>query len=92
MPFFVLYSTLSACPDARFLPVERSPEKWAKSYENTIGTMKCRINGFSARIVQCFDGMARELSNFFTMVDGRLTKGERVPEKRMRILVVCYDE
>ncbi|OTA93762.1 hypothetical protein M434DRAFT_284961 [Hypoxylon sp. CO27-5] len=46
MPFFMLHSTLKAYPDAKFLLTERDPDKWAKSWANTIGKMVSRFESF----------------------------------------------
>ncbi|KAI0021296.1 hypothetical protein F4780DRAFT_778809 [Xylariomycetidae sp. FL0641] len=35
VPFYMLHSVVNSYPDAKFLLMERSPEKWAKSYENS---------------------------------------------------------
>ncbi|KAI1092750.1 P-loop containing nucleoside triphosphate hydrolase protein [Rostrohypoxylon terebratum] len=56
MPFFMLHSTLKAYPDAKFLLTERNPEKWAKSYVNTIGKLAVTLRSFPMSLFRFFDG------------------------------------
>ncbi|KAI1450458.1 P-loop containing nucleoside triphosphate hydrolase protein [Annulohypoxylon stygium] len=55
MPFFMLHSTLKAYPDAKFLLTERNPEKWAKSFVNTIGKLAVGLRSFPMSVFRFFD-------------------------------------
>ncbi|OTA59145.1 hypothetical protein K449DRAFT_436104 [Hypoxylon sp. EC38] len=58
MPFFMLHSTLKAYPDAKFLLTERDPDKWAKSWANTIGKMVSRFESLPMSVFKYFDSFA----------------------------------
>ncbi|RYP08158.1 hypothetical protein DL764_002065 [Monosporascus ibericus] len=92
MPFFMLRSTLKAYPDARFLLVQRSPEKWAKSYENTLGKVSARTKRFPFTLLKYFDGLMYELNIFSSRTDDRCTKGAGMTEEGKKNLAECYKE
>ncbi|KAI1379454.1 P-loop containing nucleoside triphosphate hydrolase protein [Hypoxylon crocopeplum] len=62
MPFFMLHSVIKAYPDAKFLLTERNPEKWAKSFVNTIGKMVVSFESFPMSVFKYFDGFASGMS------------------------------
>lgn len=92
MPFFMLQSTLNAYPEARFLLVERKPEKWAKSFENTVGQMQPLLNQFPGSLIKCFDSMAYHMGYFGDVITNRCTKFEGMTEQGKKNLEETYKE
>ncbi|RYP08972.1 hypothetical protein DL765_008615 [Monosporascus sp. GIB2] len=92
MPFFMLRSVLKAYPDAKFLLVQRSPEKWATSYENTIGKVATRAKRFPFTMMKYFDGMMYELSMLSRQMDNLCTKGAGMTDERRKALIEHYKE
>ncbi|RYO78673.1 hypothetical protein DL766_004884 [Monosporascus sp. MC13-8B] len=92
MPFFMLRSMLKAYPDAKFLLVQRSPEKWAKSYENTIGKVGIQSNRFPFAILKYFDGFLYELNMFSRHIDNLCTKGAGMTDDGRKALTEHYKE
>ncbi|RYP32004.1 hypothetical protein DL767_005449 [Monosporascus sp. MG133] len=92
MPFFMLRSTLKAYPDARYLLVQRSPEKWVKSYENTMGKIIARTKRFPYTMFKYFDGLSYELNTFSSHVDNLCTKGVGMTEEGKNNLAEHYKE
>ncbi|RYP56243.1 hypothetical protein DL771_012030 [Monosporascus sp. 5C6A] len=90
MPFFMLRSTLKAYPDARFLLVQRSPEKWAKSYENTVGKLGTMMRRFPYNIIKYFDRQMYELDIFSRHIDNMCTKGAGMTDEGKKNLVEHY--
>ncbi|KAI2471010.1 P-loop containing nucleoside triphosphate hydrolase protein [Annulohypoxylon bovei var. microspora] len=62
MPFFMLHSTVQAYPDAKFLLTERNPEKWAKSFANTIGGLAVQLESFPMSVFKHFDNLIYGMS------------------------------
>ncbi|KAI1481955.1 P-loop containing nucleoside triphosphate hydrolase protein [Daldinia eschscholtzii] len=75
MPFFMLRSTLKAYPDAKFLLTERNPDKWAKSFENTIGMMCTKLMSFPMSVFKYFDGFSYGMADMGGMVLNYYTNG-----------------
>ncbi|RYP52649.1 hypothetical protein DL769_010631 [Monosporascus sp. CRB-8-3] len=92
MPFFMLRSVLKAYPDAKFLLVQRSPEKWVKSYENTVGMMQARSQRFPYTMFKYFDAMAYETGKFAQFGQNVWTKGAGLTVEGKKNLAECYKE
>lgn len=92
MPFFMLQSTISAYPDAKFILVERSPEKWTKSVMNTIGATQAQIRSFPQNLMACFDDMSWQFWRFGAVCSEMLTKGEGFNERGRRHITDHYKE
>ncbi|RYP58334.1 hypothetical protein DL770_010452 [Monosporascus sp. CRB-9-2] len=92
MPFFMLRSTLKAYPDAKFLLVQRSPEKWVKSFENTLGKVGARSQRFPLNMFKYFDGMMYELSTFSRHINNLCTKGAGMTDEGKENLAEHYKE
>ncbi|KAF3060882.1 putative nad dependent epimerase protein [Daldinia childiae] len=75
MPFFMIRSVLKTYPDAKFLLTERNPDKWAKSFENTIGMMYTKFNSLPMSIFRHFDGFASGMSSMGRMLVDYYTNG-----------------
>ncbi|KAI1470287.1 P-loop containing nucleoside triphosphate hydrolase protein [Daldinia caldariorum] len=75
MPFFMLRSTLEAYPDAKFLLTERNPDKWAKSFENTVGMMAEKLTSFPMSVFKYFDAFAYHMARMGTVVLNYYTNG-----------------
>lgn len=88
----MLQSTLNAYSDAKFLLVERKPEKWAKSIENTIGKMHPALNQFPGSMIKYFDDMTYQMGYFSEMVMNRCTKFEGLTEQGKKNMVETYKE
>ncbi|KAI8945692.1 P-loop containing nucleoside triphosphate hydrolase protein [Xylaria longipes] len=87
MPFFMLRSTLKSYPDAKFLLTERDPEKWAKSYMNTIGVASTRLNQMPMSVFKKFDGFASNMDEFGGRMMNYCTNGFGVSEEGCEALV-----
>lgn len=86
MPFFMLHSTLKAYPDAKFLLTERDPNKWAKSFVNTIGRITTSFHRFPMVIFKYFDSFASSMSFMGTTVQRYYTNGyELTPEGQKQL-------
>lgn len=92
MPFFMLQSTLKAYPDAEFLLVERTPEKWVKSVENTIGKRYEEMNQFPTSMMRYFDDMAHSMSVFGDRFIYQVTKGAGLNEMGKKNMAETYRE
>ncbi|KAL7627785.1 hypothetical protein AAE478_001980 [Parahypoxylon ruwenzoriense] len=100
MPFFMIQSTVKAYPDAKFLLVERNPEKWAKSFVNTVGRMHTALTSFPMSLFKYFDSfsagmsnMSRKLLGFYSYGYGLSPEGQRIAEVKRTVppeqLKVC---
>ena len=92
MPFFMLRSILKAYPDAEFLLVQRSPEKWVKSYENTMGKVGARTHRFPFTMFKYLDSVMYELSIFSRYMDNLCTKGAGMTDEGKKNLAEYYKE
>ncbi|KAI0549777.1 P-loop containing nucleoside triphosphate hydrolase protein [Xylaria curta] len=90
MPFFMLRSTLKAYPDAKFLLTERDPEKWAKSFMNTIGWAALRLRRLPMSIFKRFDNFAFYMDRFNGQMVDYYTNGLGVSEEGRKALVENY--
>ncbi|KAJ2992690.1 hypothetical protein NUW58_g2082 [Xylaria curta] len=90
MPFLMLRSTLKAYPDAKFLLTERDPEKWAKSYLNTIGLSTMRFRTFPMSVFKKFDGFAFYMDIFGGRIVDYCTNGYGVTEDGRQALIDNY--
>lgn len=66
---------LQAYPDAQFLLVERIPEKWAASVENTIWIVADKTYEFPMSIFKYFDATVYRLAAFSRSFQQRCTGG-----------------
>ncbi|KAH9908526.1 P-loop containing nucleoside triphosphate hydrolase protein [Xylariomycetidae sp. FL2044] len=90
-PFFMPKSFLRAYPDAKFLLVERDPEKWMRSYVNTIGQAK--PDAFPLSLYRRFDEFLWLFSAFVGRLSGYLTYGAGTgTERGRRNMVRVYEE
>ncbi|KAI0453603.1 P-loop containing nucleoside triphosphate hydrolase protein [Xylaria acuta] len=90
MPFFMLRSTLKAYPDAKFLLTERDPEKWAKSFMNTVGVATTRLNSFPMSTFKKFDNFAFNMAIFSNRAVNYCTNGFGMSEEGRKALVENY--
>ncbi|KAI0413519.1 P-loop containing nucleoside triphosphate hydrolase protein [Xylaria grammica] len=90
MPFFMLRSVLKAYPDAKFLLTERDPNKWAKSYLNTIGLAATRFRQFPMSIFKHFDSFTFNMDIFGGQMLGYCTNGFGVSDQGRQALVENY--
>ncbi|KAI1775150.1 P-loop containing nucleoside triphosphate hydrolase protein [Hypoxylon cercidicola] len=75
MPFFMLHSMLKAYPDAKFLLTERDPDKWAKSFANTIGKLATGFQRFPMVIFKYFDSFTTNMAFMGSTVQRYYTNG-----------------
>ncbi|KAI0830972.1 P-loop containing nucleoside triphosphate hydrolase protein [Hypoxylon sp. FL0890] len=75
MPFFMLHSILKAYPDAKFLLTERDPDKWAKSFTNTIGQMVKLCGSFPMSVFKHFDSFASGMAYMGSSIFSYYTNG-----------------
>ena len=88
----MIQSLLSAYPDAKFILVERSPEKWAKSIANTVGQSHARSSSFPGNLVGYFDSAMWYFKVFADEFMAIVTKNEGLTERGRRNLVEHYKE
>ncbi|KAK8094863.1 hypothetical protein PG997_001548 [Apiospora hydei] len=92
MPFFMLTEVVEAYPDAKFLLTERDPDKWAKSWLNTIGPLTLQFSQFPTNILKHFSPLSRNMG-VFAGVNRRLYfKSDKNDEVAHRNLVAHYKE
>ncbi|CAJ2514045.1 Uu.00g021640.m01.CDS01 [Anthostomella pinea] len=92
MPFFMLHSVVRAYPEAKFLLTERDPEKWAKSFENTIGHSCQRMEQLPMSVFKYFDSFVSNMSSFGRKQLGYCTNGFGLTEEGHRHLVENYED
>ncbi|KAI0185688.1 P-loop containing nucleoside triphosphate hydrolase protein [Xylaria flabelliformis] len=90
MPFFMLRSTLKTYPDAKFLLTERDPEKWAKSFMNTIGWAALRLRRLPMSILKNFDSFAFYMDLFGGQMVDYYTNGFGASDEGRKALVENY--
>ncbi|KAI1760996.1 P-loop containing nucleoside triphosphate hydrolase protein [Hypoxylon sp. FL1150] len=90
MPFFMLHSTLKAYPDAKFLLTERNPDKWAKSFVNTIGKLTTAFRSFPMVIFKHFDAFAYNMSTMGLAIQSYYTNGYELTPEGQKQLVENY--
>ncbi|KAK7947995.1 uncharacterized protein PG986_008881 [Apiospora aurea] len=92
MPFFMVTEIVEAYPDAKFLLTERDPDKWAKSWLNTIGPLTLKFSQFPTNILKHFSPLSRNMG-VFAGVNRRLYfKSDKNDEVAHRNLVAHYKE
>ncbi|KAI1497256.1 P-loop containing nucleoside triphosphate hydrolase protein [Biscogniauxia marginata] len=90
MPFFMIHSIVNAYPDAKFLLTERDPEKWAKSYINTIGKLQMKLSTFPYSLLPIFDSYAGSMKTFGAKMCNYCTNGYGITEEGHKCLVENY--
>ncbi|KAI0844020.1 P-loop containing nucleoside triphosphate hydrolase protein [Daldinia vernicosa] len=90
MPFFMLRSVLKAYPDAKFLLTERNPEKWARSFENTVGMVHKKFSSLPMSIFKYFDGFTSGMSSMGRMWVGYYTNGYGITPEGHKYLIENY--
>lgn len=88
----MLTSTLEAYPDANYLLVERSPEQWAKSIENTVFKAADNSNSFPMSFFRHFERTVYGISEFTRKFQKRSTGGWAGTPRGHDILVNHYKE
>ena len=88
----MLQSVISAYPDAKFILVERSPEKWTKSIMNTIGKTQGEMMSFPQNMMAYFDDMSAQFIRFANITSQVLTKGEGFNERGRKHITDYYKE
>lgn len=86
----MLRSTLKAYPDAKFLLTERDPEKWAKSFMNTVGVMTTSLKNLPLSVFKQFDSFAFNMDIFGGHMLNYCTNGFGVSEEGRKALVENY--
>ncbi|KAK8087243.1 hypothetical protein PG994_002217 [Apiospora phragmitis] len=92
MPFFMLTETVEAYPDAKFLLMERDPDKWAKSWLNTIGPLTLQFSQFPISITKYFNPLSRAMGRFAVLNRRLFFKSDQNDEAAHRNLVAHYKE
>ncbi|KAI2777326.1 P-loop containing nucleoside triphosphate hydrolase protein [Daldinia loculata] len=90
MPFFMIRSVLKTYPDAKFLLTERNPDKWARSFENTIGMMQTKFSSLPMSIFKYFDGFAYGISSMGRVLVGYYTNGYGLTPEGHKYLTENY--
>ncbi|KAI3338730.1 P-loop containing nucleoside triphosphate hydrolase protein [Ustulina deusta] len=90
MPFLMLRSVLKAYPDAKFLLTERDPEKWAKSFLNSIGMASARFSHLPMSVFKHFDSFASSMGIFAGRLLNYWTNGLGVSDNGRQALVENY--
>ncbi|KAI5868337.1 hypothetical protein GGS23DRAFT_23002 [Durotheca rogersii] len=90
MPFFMIHSVVQAYPDAKFLLTERDPDKWAKSFVNTIGQITVQSGRFPMAVFKHFDGFASGMSAIGSKILGYYTNGYGSSPEGQRFLAENY--
>jgi hypothetical protein len=92
MPFFMLRSTVKAYPDAKFLLTERDPEKWAKSYMNTVGVAVTRFHQLPMVVFKHFDAFTRGMNVFGARMMNFCTNSHGASDEGREALVENYKD
>ncbi|KAI1081816.1 P-loop containing nucleoside triphosphate hydrolase protein [Whalleya microplaca] len=90
MPFFMIRSVLKAYPDAKFLLTERDPDKWVKSFCNTIGRTSVAMNSFPTSLFKQLDGFASGMAHFGKRTLDYFSNGYGMSEEGRRHLAENY--
>ncbi|KAI1747310.1 P-loop containing nucleoside triphosphate hydrolase protein [Xylaria castorea] len=90
MPFFMLRSILTTYPDAKFLLTERDPEKWAKSFLNTVGSAATSLRSFPMSVFKNFDSFTFYMDLFGGQMVDYCTNGFGASEEGRKALVENY--
>ncbi|KAI0506423.1 P-loop containing nucleoside triphosphate hydrolase protein [Xylaria bambusicola] len=90
MPFFMLRSILKAYPDATFMLIERDPEKWAKSFFNSIGVASTRLNQLPMSVFKYFDSFIYNMDTYSARMVSYWTNGFGVSDKGRESLIENY--
>ncbi|KAI2638402.1 hypothetical protein GGS21DRAFT_488485 [Xylaria nigripes] len=91
-PFFMPRSFLNAYPDAKYLLIERDPERWAKSFINTIGGFAVRLRRFPASLFKRFDEYASSMSNLNGLLTDYHTNNLGTSDEGRQALIENYVE
>ncbi|KAI0594554.1 P-loop containing nucleoside triphosphate hydrolase protein [Biscogniauxia sp. FL1348] len=92
MPFFMIHSIVKAYPDAKFLLVERNPEKWATSYINTVGQMERHSSTFPFWILSYLDDYASKSAELGRRMTRYCTNGYGITPEGRASLVENYKD
>ena len=92
MPFFMVSEVVEAYPDAKFLLMERDPDKWAKSWLNTIGPLTLRYTQFPTNVLSYLHPLSRAMSKFGAMNRRLFFKSDKNDEVARQNLVAHYTE
>lgn len=92
MPFFMLSEVVAAYPDAKFLLTERDPDKWAKSWLNTIGPLTLQFNEFPTSLLKYFHPLSRNMAQFGVLNRRLYFQSDKNDEAAHRNLVKHYKE
>ncbi|KAI1211080.1 P-loop containing nucleoside triphosphate hydrolase protein [Annulohypoxylon truncatum] len=90
MPFFMLHSIIKAYPDAKFLLTERNPEKWAKSFVNTIGMLAVQLKSFPMSVFRFFDEFTYGMGYMGNAVLGYYSNGYGLTPTGQKYLAENY--
>ncbi|KAK6825429.1 hypothetical protein PG990_003237 [Apiospora arundinis] len=90
MPFFMLTEVVQAYPDGKFLLMERDPDKWAKSWLNTIGPLTLKFTQFPTNIFKYFDPLSRAMGRFGVLNRRIYFQSDKNDEAAHRNLVAYY--
>jgi hypothetical protein len=90
MPYFMLRSILKAYPDAKFLLTERDPEKWAKSYFNTIGVANTQFHQLPMSVFRYFDSFTSIMATFGGRMLDYCTNGYGLSDEGREALIENY--
>lgn len=86
----MLRSVLKAYPDAKFLLTERNPDKWAKSFVNTVGKMVTVFSAFPMNVFKYFDGFASGMSTMGSWVLSHYSNGYGLSPEGQKYLAENY--
>ncbi|KAI1334460.1 P-loop containing nucleoside triphosphate hydrolase protein [Xylariaceae sp. FL0016] len=92
MPFWTLHSVLKAYPDAKFLLMERDPDKWASSFINTVGQLIAAYQSLPLSIFKYFDDFSWCMGRWGTRVVDYCTNGHGNSPKGKECLVRNYKD
>ncbi|KAK8133690.1 hypothetical protein PG984_005702 [Apiospora sp. TS-2023a] len=92
MPFFMVSEVVEAYPDAKFLLMERDPDKWAKSWLNTIGPLTLQYTQFPTNVLSYLHPLSRAMSKFGAINRRLFFKSDKNDEVARRNLVAHYTE
>ncbi|KAK7921379.1 hypothetical protein PG985_009401 [Apiospora marii] len=92
MPFFMLSEVVAAYPDAKFLLTERDPDKWAKSWLNTIGPLTLQFQQFPTNVLKYLHPLSRNMAQFGVLNRRIFFGSDKNDEAAHRHLVAYYKE
>ncbi|KAI1823871.1 P-loop containing nucleoside triphosphate hydrolase protein [Xylaria intraflava] len=92
IPFFMLRSIVKAYPDAKFLLTERDPEKWAKSYLNTLAMASNAFNQLPMSVFKYFDGFAFYMNRLGNVMTNYYTNNLGTSDEARQALIENYKD